>query len=121
MSFSTPLPSPIPQSGVILTVPLAPGTIGPFTATSSSIAIAQNAAADLTLEISGSSLDLDCTAYPNNSAPTGITGSPPDTSPISPVIVTAGNPVIPTIPTSPTSPTGPTGTDRTGHSDIGPL
>ena len=56
---------------------MAPGTIGPFTATSSSIAIAQNADIDLSLEISGSNLDLDCTAYPDNSAPTGITESSP--------------------------------------------
>ena len=90
MNFDVPLPNPIPDSGVTLTVPSTPATIGPFTATSNAITIAQNGNIDLTLVISGSDLGLSCTAYPDDSAPTGIETGPPDALPISPVIVTAG-------------------------------
>jgi hypothetical protein len=89
---------------VTLVVPTAPGTVGPFTASSNAITIAQNADVNLTLVISGSDLALSCTAYPDDSAPTGITSFVPDASPVSPVIVTAG-PVTP----PPTVPPGQPG------------
>ncbi len=85
-------------------VPSTPTTVGPFTASSSSITIAQNAAVNLVLVVSGSNLNLSCTAYPDDSAPTGIATAPPANAPFSPVIVTAGQPTIPTTPTTPTTP-----------------
>ncbi len=103
LSFDAPLPSPVPPSGVTLTLPSNPTTIGPFTANSDAITIAQNADVALTLTVSGSNLNLSCTAYPDDSAPTGITEAPPDASPISPVIVTAGQ----VTPPPPTGTTGP--------------
>jgi hypothetical protein len=102
LTFDTPIPNPVPPTGVTLTLPLTPASIGPFTATSSSITIAQNADATLTLLDAGSNINLSCTAYPDDSAPSGIDPGLPDTSPISPVIVTAG------VTTTPT--TGPGGT-----------
>ena len=81
-----------------LIVPSTPATIGPFTASSNAIAIAENSDIDLTLVVSGSDLDLSCQAYPDDSAPSGIAVGPPDASPISPVIVTAGPVTIPTTP-----------------------
>ncbi len=107
LSFSAPLPQPVPPSGVTLTVPSTPETVGPFTASSSSITIAQNADVSLVLSISGSNLNLSCTAYPDDSAPTGIATTAPDTSPFSPVIVTAGQSTTPpTVPPTvpPTTP-----------------
>ncbi len=92
----------MPPTGVTLTLPVTPATIGPFTATSSSITIAQNADATLTLLDAGSDINLSCTAYPDDSAPSGIVSALPDASPISPVIVTAGATTTPT--------TGPGGT-----------
>ncbi len=106
LTFDVPIPSPVPPSGVPLIVPSSPITVGPFTATSNGIAIAQNANIDLSLVISGSNLDLRCTAYPDDSAPSGIAAGPPDASPISPVIVTAGPVTIPTTPPPTTSPPG---------------
>jgi len=93
---------------VTLTVPSTPDTVGPFTASSSSITIAQNADVSLVLVISGSNLNLSCTAYPNDSAPTGIVAAPPTTSPFSPVIVTAGQSTTPTTVPPTVPPTTPT-------------
>ncbi len=106
LTFDVPIPSPVPPSGVPLIVPSSPITVGPFTATSNGIAIAQNANLDLSLVIAGSNLDLKCTAYPDDSAPSGIAAGPPDASPISPVIVTAGSVTIPTTPPPTTIPPG---------------
>ena len=71
-------------------IPTTPGTLGPFTATGSGVTVEEDAAASLTLIVSGSPLALTCTAYPNDSAPTGITSSTPTGSPIDPVIAVAG-------------------------------
>ncbi len=109
MSFDVALPTPMPASGVTIVVPSAPSTIGPFTATSNAITIAQNAAVNLILEVSGSDLALNCTAYPDDSAPTGITEFPPDASPVSPVIVTAGPVTTTTTTTTTPPPTVPPG------------
>jgi hypothetical protein len=114
LSFDAPIPSPVPASGVTLTVPTTPETVGMFTASSSSITIAQNADINLTLVISGSNLVLDCTAFPDNSAPTGIVQTAPDVSPISPVIVTAGPATTSPPTTPPTTPTTPPTTPPSG-------
>jgi len=117
MSFDVALPTPMPASGVTIVVPSTPSTIGPFTATSNAITIAQNAAVNLILEVSGSDLALNCTAYPDDSAPTGITEFPPDSSPVSPVIVTAG-PVTTTTTTTTTPPTTPPPGQTTGAYEL---
>ncbi len=90
MSFDDPLPSPVPQSGVTVTVPSAPGTIGPFTASSSAITISQDGKIQLVLTVSGNSLTMNCSTYANNSAPTGIVETVPPGRPQSPVIAIAG-------------------------------
>ena len=88
MSFSVPLPQPVPTAGVTVTVPAAATTVGPFTATADPITLALSDQTALSLEISGSALDLTCTAYPNDSNPTGISIAPPPAQPTSPTIAT---------------------------------
>jgi hypothetical protein len=92
MSFSTPISTPVPSSGITLTVPNAGATVGPFTASGGTITLSQNPRMQLTLTVSGSNLNLSCTAYPDNSAPSGISGASPAGSPISPIVVTTAPP-----------------------------
>ncbi len=90
ISFTVPIPSPVPMTGVTLDLPAAPSTVGPFTAGSGAITITQSTKASLTLTVSGNPLALTCTSYKNNSGPTGITMTPPPSSDAaSPVITTA--------------------------------
>jgi hypothetical protein len=90
-NFDTPFPSPIPAAGVTLSLPSAPETVGPFTASSSNITLQEDSAASLTLTVAGSPLTLTCTAYPDNTVtPSGITTTAPTGSPIAPVIAIAG-------------------------------
>lgn len=89
LSFSVPIPSPVPASGVTLEVPASPGTVGPFTASGGAITLTQASKAALGLVVSGNTLSLNCTAYANNSAPSGITTSAPSGATISPQIATA--------------------------------
>ncbi|HLN42538.1 MAG TPA: Ig domain-containing protein [Acidimicrobiales bacterium] len=86
-TFAVPIPSPVPDAGLVIASPSPVATIGPFTSAGGDIQVTQNRI-DLTLEVSGSILPLSCTAYPNNSASTGITSSAPHAPPISPVIAT---------------------------------
>ena len=88
-SFDVPIPSPVPSSGVTLTIPSPAGTVGPFTAEATTIGLQEDSNADITLEVSGNSLSLTCTAYANDSLPTGITSSSPSGSPISPALLTS--------------------------------
>jgi len=110
LSFSVPIPSPVPSTGLALAAPTTPGTLGPFTATGGAITITQAAQVGLTLLASGSDVaipfTLTCTSYPNDSEPlSGLTSSPPPTSPISPVI--AANVTVPPVtPPPPGSTTG---------------
>jgi hypothetical protein len=90
MSFDVAIPSPLPATGTAFTVPSPPGTIGPFTASDTGITIAEDASVQLDLVVSGSSLELRCAAYRNNTEPTGIIPSAPSGSPMSPVIAVAG-------------------------------
>jgi hypothetical protein len=111
ITFSSPLSSPIPAAGITLNLPDPASTMGPFTASGGAITMAENSAAKLTLNVSGSSISLTCTAYPNNSAATGIVTSPPTGSPISPVIATttaAGGSTTPTTAAAATGTTTPT-------------
>ena len=88
LTFDEPIPSTIPSSGMTLTLPSAPTSIGPFTATSSNISVDIDKSTSLTLMVSGSPLALTCTAYPNNTETTGIlpsgTAAPPASSAIAP-------------------------------------
>jgi hypothetical protein len=91
LDFNVTLPSPVPDAGVTLSLPSAPETVGPFSATSSSITLQEDANASLTLMVAGSPLTLTCTAYPDNSiTPSGSTTQTPTAAPIAPVIAIAG-------------------------------
>jgi len=94
MDFDVPIPTPVPTDGVTLVVPSSPSTIGPFTATASAVTIEEDSVMSLTLIISGNALNLRCTAYPDDSLPTGITTASPSQPPISPVIATSGPALI---------------------------
>ncbi len=89
LTINTPIPSPVPATGVMLNLPASPGTIGPFTATGGAISLTVDPAISLSLNVSGSTLQLTCTPYPNNTAATGIVSTAPTGSPASPVIATA--------------------------------
>ncbi|MDR3650945.1 MAG: hypothetical protein P4L20_17780, partial [Acidimicrobiales bacterium] len=90
LDINLPIPSPVPTAGVPLTLPGRPQTVGPFSATSTAITIQEDSAASLTLVVSGNNLSLTCSAYPNDSVPTGIAPTAPSGSPIAPVIAVAG-------------------------------
>jgi hypothetical protein len=91
LTFNITFPSPIPSSGVPLSLPATPGTLGPFTATSTGITVQQDSSASLHLTVAGQDLALTCSAYPNNSVtPSGIATSAPTVPPIAPVIAIAG-------------------------------
>jgi len=89
LAIDAPIPSPVPASGLQLQLPSSPATIGPFSAAGGVVTIAEDANAQLTIDVSGSDLNLKCTAFPNDSDPTGIVSSPPSGSPASPVVATA--------------------------------
>ena len=77
-----------PSTGLTLSLPSTPGTVGPFTATGGAITMTIDRGVSLGLTVSGSTLNLTCTPYTNDSAPTGISSTAPGGSPISPVIAT---------------------------------
>ena len=104
ISFSVPLVNPLPADGITLNLPDPAGTLGPFTATSNNVLVEEDSAASLTLIVSGSPLALTCTAYANDSVPTGITTSAPAGSPIFPIIATAGAPAVGTLTSTSTAP-----------------
>ncbi len=114
LTFSVPFPSPIPASGVSLSLPATPATIPGFTATSSSITIQEDASASLSLTVAGSALALTCTAYPNDDiAASGITTATPTGSPIAPVIAVAGGGSTSTTSVAPVTTTTKAGTTPT--------
>ncbi len=69
LTFSVPFPTPIPASGVSLSLPTTPGTVSGFTATGGPITIQEDSSASLSLNVAGSALALTCTAYPNDDYP----------------------------------------------------
>ena len=110
--IDAPIPSPVPSTGLALSLPSPPATIGPFTASGGAITITVDRAITLSLDVSGSDLDLTCTPYPNNAAAGGIVASAPTGPPASPVIATATSSTVTTPPSttttvSPTSGAGP--------------
>ena len=116
ISFSPPIPMPVPTAGLTLDLPTPAGTVGPFTATGGAISITEASSAKLSLEVSGNALALTCTSFTNNAAPEGITTSmPPASAATSPVIATAtagagGGTTTPTTAATVTTPTSPPAT-----------
>jgi Putative Ig domain len=92
-TFDVPIPSPISPRGLELAFPNPAETVGPFTASEPEISITQDKDATLTLEVSGSTLALNCVAHKNNSESTGIVSSGPSTKPIFPVIAVVMKPL----------------------------
>lgn len=104
LNFDVPIPTPVPGGGLSMILPSAPQSVGPFTAMSSDIVVQEDGRVGLMFKVSGNSVDLNCTAYANDTVtPSGVTTSAPSASPISPVIVTAGSPTT----TSASSTTAP--------------
>ena len=91
LNFSAPIPNPPPSAGLTLQLPSPAGSIGPFTASGGAITVTQASQASLTLIVSGNPLSLNCTAYANNTVPTGITTSTPSGSAISPTIASSSS------------------------------
>lgn len=83
LSFNQTIPSPIPSTGMTLTLPSSPSTVGPFTASSSNIAVTVDKSTSLSLVVTGNTLTLTCTAYANNTIPTSGIVQPPNTLPAS--------------------------------------
>jgi len=112
ITINSPIPSPVPATGLSLVLPSTAGTVGPFTASGGAISLTVDPAVALSLNVSGSTLTLTCTPYPNNSAATGIVQSAPTAAKASPVIATAtaggATPAPTTAPTTPAPTTAPT-------------
>jgi hypothetical protein len=100
MGFDVPIPNPVPSTGLTLDIPSSPATVGPFTAVGGPVTIAQDQSVLVVAELSNKAFKMSCTAYPNDSVATsGSTGSPPDATPIRPIIATAdasGTPITTT-------------------------
>ncbi len=102
INFSVPIPNPVPASGLSLELPNPPSTIGPFTSSGNTITVAEDASTTLTIDIApGSTLPINCTAYANNSVPTGETTESPSGSPIDPLIASVGGSTTSTALTGP--------------------
>src|ERR1700722_11252462 len=102
LDYAVTLPNPIPPAGVPLDVPTTPVTVGPFTATSSNIALSLGSSIPLALSdvaIPGIPPPLQCSAYPNDVMSSGFSQVVPPGLPISPVIAVAGE-AAPPPPTS---------------------
>jgi len=112
ITINSPIPSPVPATGLSLVLPSTAGTVGPFTASGGAISLTVDPAVALSLNVSGSTLTLTCTPYPNNSAATGIVQSAPTAAKASPVIASAtaggSTPAPTTAPTTPAPTTAPT-------------
>jgi hypothetical protein len=96
--FDAPIPSPVPESGMVISVPAHPVAIGPFTASGSDIVISQDKSVSLSLTVSGSTLALHCRTFRNHSLASGISNSRPYGGSVSPVI--ASDMVPPVVTTS---------------------
>jgi len=111
ITINAPIPSPVPTAGLPLTLPSTPGTVGPFTASGGAISLTVDPAIGLSLNVSGSTLTLTCTPYPNNSAATGIVANAPTAAKASPVIASTTSGAAPTTTAAPTATTAaPTAT-----------
>ena len=93
ISFDVPIPSPVPANGMVISVPSSATSVGPLTASSSDITISQDTHTILSLNVSGSTLSMDCHAYKNHSLPSGISRTKPYGGRISPIIATVIEPL----------------------------
>jgi len=84
-----------PSSSLSIVAPPNPVTVGPFTATSTNIALTLTPTVDVTFNFAGSEYTLTCTSYPNDVLPSGVTNALPPGAPISPTIATAGQVTTP--------------------------
>jgi hypothetical protein len=79
MNFNVPIP--VPLTALTLLVPATPISVGPFTSAGGVVSITSGMTMSLTLIVAGNPLTLTCTAYPNNTLPSGTTVSPPGSRP----------------------------------------
>jgi len=87
--FSVDLPDPVPSSGAVFDVASAPaGVGGSLIALGGPITIEQTALV-LDFQAPSNNYWLDCTAYPNNTDPDGVTTTSPQ-GPGSPVVIATG-------------------------------
>jgi len=105
VTINAPIPSPVPATGVSLVLPSTPGSVGPFTASGGAISLTVDPAIALGLVVSGSTLNLTCTPYPNNAVASGIVAAAPTSPKASPVIAstTGGTATSTTAATTPTT------------------
>jgi hypothetical protein len=94
MAFDVPIPMSIPDQGLTIDLPPSATTLGPLTASSTDMTISVGGPTTLTLNVSGSSLALNCIAYPNDSATTGIVRGRPRAKPALPVIARLTRPLV---------------------------
>ncbi|HTZ10006.1 MAG TPA: hypothetical protein VMB72_13095, partial [Acidimicrobiales bacterium] len=111
LDFDVPIPDPVPAGGLAMTIPVPAATVGPFTATASSVTISQDTNVAMSLIVSGSTLTLSCRSYPDDSESTGIVTASPASSPEAPVVVTAA--ASSTTPTTTAAASGTTPTTTT--------
>ena len=118
LSFSVPIPSPVPAAGVSLSLPSTPATISGFTVTdpNGKVTIQEDSSAALSLTVAGNALALTCTSYANNSVtPSGVAMTAPTGNPLAPVIAVAGGGTTSTtLPPTPTTKPGSTATTSGG-------
>ena len=103
LAYDAALPNPVPPSGLTLEVPSSPATIGPFTATSSDIALSLTSVFTLNFNDAAFPTALppfDCSPYPNDVVPSGLAQAIPPGLPIAPVVATAGQGPPPPPPTN---------------------
>ncbi len=104
ITINAPIPSPVPSTGLTLSLPSTPGTVGPFTASGGAISLTVDPSVSLGLVVSGSTLNLTCNPYPNNTAPTGISSTAPAGAKAAPVIAsTSGSSAAPPPAATPTT------------------
>jgi hypothetical protein len=121
IQINAPIPNPVPAAGVSMQLPNPPETLGPFTASGGAISLTLDSSISISVQVSGASLSLTCTTYPNNTIPkSGITTVKPSASPAAPVIATAsasggggGGSATPKAPTASTAATTATTADPT--------
>ena len=64
LNFNVPIPSPVPDAGVSLSLPSTPATVSGFTATSAAITIQEDASASLSLTVAGNALSSPARPIP---------------------------------------------------------
>ena len=90
-SYSSKIPSDI-EGALPVSAPSSAATLGPFKATSSTIAVTENTQVPMTIDVTpgATPLTLNCTTYPNNATASGLGAKKPSGSPVAPVIAKSG-------------------------------